>query len=136
MLFNQAMTELADLNPTYERDGGMFWIYYTVVAHEPETVVEEHQENGEYAHCIDCPYLMRDLNRFGSIDGRRKWATCGKSGERTHVDSTVCEEYYNINQREEEILSDKHESQESNDGCRDQSEQTCRDTRMDRVKGV
>lgn len=42
MLFNQAMTELADLNPTYERDGGMFWIYYTVVAHEPETVVEEH----------------------------------------------------------------------------------------------
>ena len=100
MLFNQAMTELADLNPTYERDGGMFWIYYTVVAHEPETVVEEHQENGEYAHCIDCPYLMRDLNRFGNIDGRRKWATCGKSGERTHVDSTVCEEYYNINPKE------------------------------------
>ena len=100
MLFNQAMEELAGLNPTYERDGGMFWIYYNVVTHEPETVTEEYQERGEYAHCLDCPYLMRDLNRFGSIDGRKKWATCGKTGERTHVDSAVCDEYYSINSRE------------------------------------
>lgn len=100
MLFNEAMTELADLNPKYERDGNVFWIYYTVVKTEAETIVEQHELTGERAHCIDCPYLMRDLNRFGSIDGRKKWATCGKTGERTHVDSTVCEEYYNINSRE------------------------------------
>ena len=100
MLFNQTMAELADLNPTYERDGGVFWIYYTVVKSEPETIVEEHELNGERAHCIDCPYLMRDLNRFGSIDGRKKWATCGKSGERTNIDSTVCEEYYRLNSKE------------------------------------
>lgn len=100
MLFNEAMTELADLNPKYERDGNVFWIYYTVVKTEAETIVEQHEMMGERAHCIDCPYLMRDLNRFGSIDGRRKWATCGKSGERTHVDSTVCEEYYNISSKE------------------------------------
>ena len=100
MLFNEAMTELADLNPKYERDGNVFWIYYTVVKTEAETIVEQHEMMGERAHCIDCPYLMRDLNRFGSIDGRKKWATCGKNGERTHVDSTVCEEYYNINSRE------------------------------------
>ena len=100
MLFNEAMAELADLNPKYERDGNVFWIYYTVVKTEAETIVEQHEMAGERAHCIDCPYLMRDLNRFGSIDGRKKWATCGKSGERTHVDSTVCEDYYNINSRE------------------------------------
>lgn len=100
MLFNEAMTELADLNPKYERDGNVFWIYYTVIKSEAETIVEQHELMGERAHCIDCPYLMRDLNRFGSIDGRKKWATCGKSGERTHVDSTVCEDYYNINSRE------------------------------------
>ena len=100
MLFNEAMTELADLNPKYERDGNVFWIYYTVVKTEAETIVEQHEMMGERAHCIDCPYLMRDLNRFGSIDGRRKWATCGKSGERTHVDSTVCEEYCNISSKE------------------------------------
>ena len=100
MLFNEAMTELADLNPKYERDGNVFWIYYTVVKTEAETIVEQHEMMGERAHCIDCPYLMRDLNRFGSIDGRKKWATCGKSGERTHIDSTVCEDYYNINSRE------------------------------------
>lgn len=100
MLFNQTMVELADLNPTYERDGGVFWIYYTVVKNEPETVVEEHEMKGERAHCIDCPYLMRDLNRFGNVDGRKKWATCGKTGERTNIDSTVCEEYYALNSKE------------------------------------
>lgn len=100
MLFNEAMTELADLNPRYERDGSVFWIYYTVVTNEPETIVEEHELKGERAHCIDCPYLMRDLNRFGSIDGRKKWATCGRTGERTHVDSIVCEEYYTLRPKE------------------------------------
>lgn len=100
MFFNQAMMELADLNPTYERDGNVFWIYYTVVRSEPETIVEEHELKGERAHCIDCPYLMRDLNRFGSIDGRKKWGTCGKTGERAHIDSVVCEEYFALNSRE------------------------------------
>ena len=71
MLFNEAMTELADLNPKYERDGNVFWIYYTVVKTEAETIVEQHEMMGERAHCIDCPYLMRDLNRFGSIKAIR-----------------------------------------------------------------
>lgn len=100
MLFNQTMMELADLNPTYERDGNVFWVYYTIVRNEPETVVEEHEIEGEYVHCSDCPYLMRDLNRFGSIDGRKKWATCGRTGERTNIDSRVCEEYYTFNSKE------------------------------------
>lgn len=98
-LFNQAMVELADLNPTYERDGGVFWVYYTVITKEPETTVEEHEMNGEHVCCVDCPYLMRDLNRFGGVDGRKKWATCGKTGERTNIDSTVCEEYYKFDSK-------------------------------------
>ena len=100
MLFNETMTELAELNPTYERDGSIFWIYYTVITEEPETLAERHEAEGERARCLDCMYCMRDLNRFGSIDGRKKWATCGKTGERTNVDSVACDTYYTLSQRE------------------------------------
>ena len=100
MLFNEAMNELAELNPTYERDGNVFWIHYTVIKTEPETLAERREMEGERAHCIDCMYCMRDLNRFGNIDGRKKWATCGKTGERTNIDSTACETYYKLNDKE------------------------------------
>lgn len=100
MLFNEAMMELADLHPTYERDGSMFWIYYTVEQTACETLREEHEEQGEYAKCIDCPYLMRDLNRLGNIDARKKWGTCGKTGERTNVDSRACETYHGLAAKE------------------------------------
>lgn len=100
MLFNEAMRELADLNPTYERDGSVFWIHYNIVKTEPETIVEEFEERGERAYCIDCMYCMRDLNRFGNIDGRKRWATCGKTGERTNIDSVACGTYYTLSQRE------------------------------------
>ena len=99
LLFNQTMQELADLNPTYERDGNTFWIFYTVVVQEAETVKDECELAGEKARCLDCPYVMRDLNRFGSIDPRKKWATCGKTGERTHIESSACEEYYRLERR-------------------------------------
>ena len=92
--FNQTMMELADLNPKWERDGNSFWIFYSVEKTEAETVVEEHELKGEYAHCGECPFIIRDLNRFGNIDARKKWATCGKTGERVNIESRVCEEYY------------------------------------------
>lgn len=100
MLFNEAMMELAELNPTYERDGQTIWIYYSITQSEPETLAEYHEEQGERAQCIDCMYCMRDLNRFGSIDGRKKWATCGKTGERTNIHSAACDTYYTLSQRE------------------------------------
>ena len=90
--FNQAMMELAELNPKWERDGNSFWIFYSVEKTEAEDIIEKHEMAGENAHCLDCMYCMRDLNRFGNIDGRKKWATCGKTGERTN--SRVCERYY------------------------------------------
>ena len=92
--FNQAMMELADLNPKYEREGNAFWIFFTVEKTEAETVVEEHELAGDNAHCLECPYVVRDLNRFGNVDTRKKWATCGKTGERVRIDSRVCESYY------------------------------------------
>lgn len=92
--FNQAMMELADLNPKWEREGNSFWIFYSVEKTEAETIVEEHELAGEDAYCIGCPYCIRDLNRFGNTDARKKWATCGKTGERVRIDKSVCEIYY------------------------------------------
>lgn len=94
--FNQAMMDLAELNPKYERDGKSFWIFYSVEKVECESIIDEHEIQGENAHCIDCPYLMRDLNRFGNIDARKKWATCGKTGERTNIESRACEIYHGL----------------------------------------
>ena len=98
--FNQVMMDLAELNPTYEREGKSFWIFYTVEKSEYENIIEEHEAAGENAHCIDCPHLTRDLNRFGNIDGRKKWGTCAKTGERTCVDSRACEIYHNLPKQE------------------------------------
>ena len=98
--FNQVMMELAELNPKFERNGNSFWIFYSVEMTEPENIVEEHEMAGENAHCLDCPYMMRDLNRFGNIDARKKWGTCGKTGERTHIDSRACEIYHSLSDKE------------------------------------
>ena len=92
--FNQVMMELSDLNPKWERDGNSFWIFYSVEKTEAENIVEEHELKGERKHCEECPFIIRDLNRFGNVDGVKKHATCGKTGERVRIDSRVCEKYY------------------------------------------
>lgn len=94
--FNQKMMELAHLNPRFERDGKSFWIFYSIIIEEPETIAEQHEMQGEKAHCSDCPYFMRKLNRFGNIDGREKRGTCGLTGIREHMDSAACDEYYSL----------------------------------------
>ena len=92
--FNQTMQELAYLNPRFERDGHSFWIFYSVEINEPEDIIEEHEMKGESHKCIECPYIIRDLNRFGQPDVTRKKATCGKTGQRTRIDMCVCEHFY------------------------------------------
>ena len=94
--FNQTMLELANLNPRFERDGNSFWIFYSVITEEPESLAEKHEMEGEKAHCSDCPYFMRPTNRFGLVDGRAKHGTCGKTGQREHIDSTACDDYYKL----------------------------------------
>lgn len=98
--FNDLMMELAELNPEFQREGDSFWIFYQVEKVECENLVEEREEAGEKAHCIDCPFIMRDINRFGNIDARKKWATCGKTGERTHIESRACELYHELSDKE------------------------------------
>lgn len=96
MLFNEAMNELSTLNPRYERDGGLFWIYYTVESREPETLAEVYELKGEGKSCGDCPFCMRDLNRFGTEDKRKKWATCSRTGEKVYTGSSACDDYYRL----------------------------------------
>lgn len=98
--FNELMLELAELNPKWERDGQTFWVFWQVEKTEPENIIEEHEAAGENAHCLDCMYCMRDLNRFGNIDARKKWATCGKTGERTNIESRACEIYHMLADKE------------------------------------
>lgn len=93
-MFNKTMMDLADLNPSYERDGNSFWIFYSAQIDEPETLLEEYELKGEEHRCIECPFLIRDLNRFGNPDVTHKHGTCGKSGQRVRIDGTVCERYY------------------------------------------
>ena len=96
-MFNETMTELAELNPTYEREGDSFWVYYKVDMYSDEEIFERVTTTS--AHCEDCPYIMRDLNRFGNIDARKKWATCGKTGERVHMESKACDIYDSLSER-------------------------------------
>ena len=96
LMFNTAMQELAALNPRYERDGGIFWIYYTIETKEAETLAEAYEIKGEGKTCGDCPYCMRDLNRYGTEDKRKKRATCSCSGEQVYVWSAACDTYYKL----------------------------------------
>ena len=94
MLFNEAMDRLAGLNPTFEREGSTFWIHYKIVHEEAESISERYELAGKAAHCIECPYVIRDLNRFGNVDTRKKWATCGKTGVRMSIRSRACDTFY------------------------------------------
>ena len=99
LLFNEAMQELAPFNPRYERDGGVFWITYTVITDEAETLAEKYELAGDRSKCVDCPKCTRDLNRFGEVDARKKWATCGSTGERIRIDEAACDTYYEMKER-------------------------------------
>lgn len=88
-LFNEAMMRLAAYHPTFERAGSDFYIFYEITKREAESDREERPKKAK-ATCGDCLYLSKDLNRFGEIDKRKKWATCSKTGIRTHITSKAC----------------------------------------------
>lgn len=94
LLFNETMMELAPMRPTFVREGNTYYIQYSIEYNEAETVTEEHELNGEYHNCAECPFCVRDVNRFGDSDMRKKWATCSRTGERVRTDGTVCDTYY------------------------------------------
>lgn len=93
-IFNQEMHRLRSYSPTFERCGDGFLIYYTMEERMPETVVEAKALKGIRHTCGDCTRCMRELNRFGEVDQRKKHAMCERTGERVRVDSEVCDDFY------------------------------------------
>lgn len=83
------------------------YILYEIQKGVPETLLEVFElldENGGNAHCKDCPHFRR------STDGRKKWHTCGLTGDRKHEDSRACEEYYRDKRREAAQLAEELEA--------------------------
>ena len=92
--FNEEMKRLAQLNPTYERAGDKFLIYVDLYEEIPETIAEAKHLEGCRHTCKDCEYCERELNRFGTVDKRRKKAMCAATGSATWIDSEVCDTFY------------------------------------------
>lgn len=109
MLFNEAIVELAPMRPQWTREGDTYYITYTIEYNEAETLAEEYELKGECHKCEECPFCVRDLNRFGQPDARKKWATCVKRGERTSLKASVCDDYY----RERRMHEEEKESEDS-----------------------
>ena len=102
MKFNKRMVELAYVNPSWEREGDVFWITYNKLAEEPENVVEEHEMKGESLHCIDCPYCDRVTDIYGNKDARVKWGKCRKYGMASvNLNKKVCSAYWENEERRE-----------------------------------
>ena len=93
-LFNEAIMELAPMHPQWTREGDTYYITYHVTWSEAETLAEEYELKGENHTCEECPFCVRDLNRFGEPHGRKKWATCARKGERVRIEARVCDIYY------------------------------------------
>ena len=129
-LFNAKMMELADLNiePTFERDGNLFWIYYDITTTVCETKVEEYEQEHGHHNCSECPYCKRDLNRFGQPNQRKKHATCTNNHCRTRLDSSACEEYYKELERRDAKngSSDERESQDRTSERKHDPGRTCK----------
>ena len=99
-LFNRRMEQLININPAWERDGDVFWITYNKLVEEPENIVEEHEMNGEYRHCEDCPFCDRVIDIYGNKDSRVKWGKCMKYGMvSVNLNKKVCAAYWENEER-------------------------------------
>lgn len=99
-IFNKEMKRLANFNPTYERYGDNFIIYYTCIEREPESLAEEMELKGCDHRCIECNHCERPKNRSGEFDGRAKKAMCLKKGCKVFIDGRVCDEFYKEQQQD------------------------------------
>lgn len=92
--FNEVMRIHAAFNPTFERAGEKFLVYFKVTERTPETIVEAKQLEGCSHHCEDCSHCIRDLNRFGEVDKRKKKAWCELKNNKTMTSMEVCDTFY------------------------------------------
>lgn len=105
--FNQAMYENRMYKPTFERAGEAFLVYIKMTQFAPETIAEAKSLEGCKHTCKDCEHCVRDLNRFGVADKRKKTATChvGNVITRIRLDSSVCDRFYLEKQDERKAVS-------------------------------
>ena len=100
MLFNKRMEQLINVSPAWERDGDVFWITYNKLVEEPENIIEEHELNGEYRYCADCPFCDRVVDVYGNIDPRVKWGKCMNHGMvSVNLNKRVCAAYWENDER-------------------------------------
>ena len=99
--FNIEMQRLSDYNPTYERAGKSFLIYYTIRKSVPEDIVEMKMLQGCRDKCEECAHCIRQKTDSGKVDKRTKRSFCELHNTITWIDSTVCEEFYMENLRKE-----------------------------------
>lgn len=93
--FNTEMKRHAHLRPTFERAGETFLIYVTVVELAPETLVEAKHLDGCRHYCEDCASCVREKNRHGVIDARKKYGFCAEQDmKKIRIDQIVCDEFY------------------------------------------
>lgn len=98
--FNKRMNELAYVNPSWEREGDVFWITYNKFVEEPEDIIEEHELQGECPHCKDCPLCDRVVDIYGNIDARVKWGKCTRYGMvSVNLNKKVCAAYWESEER-------------------------------------
>ena len=94
-LFNEAMLRYGKQNPTFERYGDNFLIYFKRYEYIPESISETKELQGEDHRCVECEHCTRKTNRFGVPDKRTKRAYCEHKKQTTWITSKVCDEYYN-----------------------------------------
>ena len=98
--FNKRMNELAYVNPSWEREGDVFWITYNKLIEEPEDIIEEHELEGECPCCKDCPLCDRVVDIYGNIDSRVKWGKCTRYGMvSVNLNKRVCAAYWESEER-------------------------------------
>lgn len=105
--FNEVMYENRMFRPTFERAGERFLVYISLTHFAPETIVEAKEMEGCRHTCKDCEHCVRDMNRFGVADKRKKVANCvlGNVVKRIRLDDTVCDTFYLEGQDRKEVNS-------------------------------
>lgn len=93
----ERLFELQDQNPSVEFDSvGNDMVARIKHKETLETEPPKPSEVGAKFVCADCPHFVRERNKDGSIDNRKKWGGCPFAYmERTTLDSAACDVLYN-----------------------------------------
>lgn len=96
-MLNAKLFELNESSPIVEFDSvGSDMVARIRYRERIEVVEPEISEIGIKFKCADCPHFVRETNKDGSVDARKKWGDCPFAFmERTTLDSDACDILYN-----------------------------------------